>query len=87
MYILQAATNNNPITIYAFLRPTYRRYQFTDPEGMDSLVSYGRLYAHNLYPSLLYNWIEMHRKEMNPDCWARDQLNTSSHAKRKGPKN
>ena len=47
----------------------------TDLERMDSLVS--RLYANNLCPRLLHNWIQRHRKEMNPDCQAQDQLNTS----------
>ena len=40
-YILhvQAAPNYTPITVTALLSPTYCRYQFTDPERMDSLVS------------------------------------------------
>ena len=37
------------------ITPTYHRYQFTDPERMDSLVSLGRLYVHNLCPRLLHN--------------------------------
>ena len=32
-------TTPSPITVYALLPPTYCRYQFTDPERMDSLVS------------------------------------------------
>ena len=36
---VQAATNYTPITVQALLPPTYCRYQFTDPERMDSVVS------------------------------------------------
>ena len=51
--------------------PIYR------PERMDSLVSKGRLYAHNLCPRLLHNWIQRYQKEMNPGCRVPDQLNTN----------
>ena len=56
---------------------TYHRYQFTDHKRMDSLVSEGRLYAHSLCPRLLHNWIQRHRKEMNPGCQVQDLLDTS----------
>ena len=37
---VKVATNYTPpITVQALLPPTYCRYQFTDPERMDSLVS------------------------------------------------
>ena len=36
---VQAATNYTPITVQALLPPTYCRYQFTDPDRMDSLIS------------------------------------------------
>ena len=36
---VQAAISYTPITVQALLPPTYCRYQFTDPERMDSLVS------------------------------------------------
>ena len=36
---VQAATNYTPITVQTLLPPTYCRYQFTEPEMMDSLVS------------------------------------------------
>ena len=36
---VQAATNYTHIAVQALLPPTYCRYQFTDPERMDSFVS------------------------------------------------
>ena len=35
------------------------------------------MYAHNLCPRLLHNWIQRHQKEMNPGCQVQDQLSTS----------
>ena len=36
---VQAVTNYTPITVHALLLPTHCRYQFTDSERMNSLVS------------------------------------------------
>ena len=65
------------------ITPIYRLYQFTDHKGMDSLVNWGKMYARNLCPRLLHNWIQRHEKEMNPGCRVQDQFITINQSCRK----
>ena len=75
---VQAATNY-PLAHHrlGIITPNLLPVPIYRPERMDCLVSWGRLYAHNLCPRLLHNWIQRHQEEMNPGCRVQDQLNTN----------
>ena len=78
---VQAATKYTPPPRrLGTITQTYHRYQFTDPERMDSLVSQGTMFAHNLCPierkDKRRKWTRIVRPKTNREKKRKHQPNT-----------